>query len=475
MSNRNLVRKVSSLLAACMLSMSVMMPASVDARTHSHSSHSQSASSHSSARHASSRTSGHSSSRSGGRKRTEVAVSSRHHHKAAAEVAHGHHHHAVVAHTPRTRYAYPVSIFMLKPPEFERDALPPETADRIARAFQEGHADDVAARSLVRAGLVAYHPLHGGIFWRREPVKYIIIHSTETGIPLGAQRVIDSWGSAGRRHAGAQYVIDRDGMIIQAVDPDLATVHVNIFKTLPGINNDNSIGIEMCHTGHQNYPAEQRQSLVKLVAYLQDRYNVSDQNVITHRYAQQGDHTDPVNFDWEGFLAEKDHFRTRAIAYKMNKVRDDSTSWRPVNPPAQAGGPMIIEMAPAGTTRVTTTTRVTSVRTAPESRSAALQGGETGAASLLRGPIEMDPAVLEQIKAQQLKELNNTTDVKPRLLPANIPQTITAPPPAAPDSVSPASAPTSVPIAPRPVGTPQTQPSANPVNPAVPDVQVFVH
>src|SRR5262249_43334681 len=44
-----------------------------------------------------------------------------------------------------------------------------------------------------------------------------------------------------------------------------------------------------------------------------DRYHVLDENVITHRYAQQGDHTDPVNFDWDGFLSEKDVFRQQAM------------------------------------------------------------------------------------------------------------------------------------------------------------------
>jgi hypothetical protein len=212
---------------------------------------------------------------------------------------------------------------MLKPPDFEKTPFNTEVASQIQRSFNSGYADNNPARSLVRAGLVSYHPLHGGIFWRREPVKYIIMHSTETGVPQIAPRVIDSWGSMGRRHAGAQYVVDRDGTIYQAVDPDLATVHINIFKTLPGINNDNSIGIEMCHCGHQDYPYEQRQAVIKLVTYLQDRYKVDDENIITHRYAQQGDHTDPVYFDFEGFLAEKCRFRSKAIAYRVSKINSE--------------------------------------------------------------------------------------------------------------------------------------------------------
>jgi hypothetical protein len=213
---------------------------------------------------------------------------------------------------------------MMKPPSFDTSPLTPELSQKVIDSFHNGIAEKYPARSLVRSGLVTYHPLRGGIYWRREPVKYIIVHSTETGIPLTAIRVIESWSSMGRRHPGAQYVVERDGTIYQAVDPDLATVHVNIFKTRAGINNDNSIGIEMCHTGKQVYTKEQTESTIKLVSYLQDRYGVSDEFVTTHRWAQQGDHTDPVGFDWNGFLQSKYNFRRQAIANKLKKIEEDA-------------------------------------------------------------------------------------------------------------------------------------------------------
>lgn len=239
-----------------------------------------------------------------------------------------------VARAPKTRYAYPLDFFMMHPPSFDMTPLSERISARVTRSFEQGSAEAIPARMLVRAGLVKYHPLRGGIFFRREPVKYIVVHSTETGIPLNAVRVIESWSSMGRRHPGAQYVVDRDGSIYQAVDPDLGTVHVNIFKTLPGINNDNSIGIEMCHTGRQTYPPEQVRAVTRLVAYLQDRYAVGDDSVITHRYAQQGDHTDPVHFDWEGFLSNKNDFRRQSIAYKINKITEEALLWGKEDSPA---------------------------------------------------------------------------------------------------------------------------------------------
>jgi Negative regulator of beta-lactamase expression len=220
-------------------------------------------------------------------------------------------------------------MFLMKAPDFDQSPLPYEQASEIMRSFTNGTADQLPARMLVRAGAVKYHPMRGGIYWRREKIKHLIMHSTETGIPVSAVRVIESWSSGGRRHPGAQYVVDRDGTIYQAADPDLATVHINIFKTLPGINNDNSIGIEMNHTGRQEYPEVQLNAVHRLVNYLQARYNITDDNVITHRYAQQGDHTDPVAFDWSGFLWRKNRMRTEALAYKSKDIERNSSSWRP--------------------------------------------------------------------------------------------------------------------------------------------------
>lgn len=313
-------------LAASLLLVSVVVPEAEARHKASHSVRSSRASS--SARSSGrSRSSSRGSSRSSSRSRVSSRSSSRH-------VAHGRHHtaahrhHAVAHQAAKPRYAYPIGLFMRNAPAFDSSPFDDNLAGKIASAFDKGLADSYPARSLVRAGIVKYHPLHGGIFWRREPVKYIVMHSTETGVPVSAWRVIEGWNSMGIRHPGAQYVVERDGTIYQAVDPDLATVHVNIFKTLPGINNDNSIGIEINHTGSQGYPAAQLEAVNKLVVYLQHRYNVVDENIITHRYAQQGDHTDPVNFDWAGFIASKNSLRNQAIAYRENHIKDDARRWR---------------------------------------------------------------------------------------------------------------------------------------------------
>lgn len=293
-------------------------------------------------------------------------------------------------------------------PSFDKSPLDQRMSERIARAWDRGIADSYPARTLVRAGVVSYHPLRGGIYYRREPVKYIILHSTETGIPVSAVNVIEGWSSMGRRHPGAQYVVDRDGTIYQAVDPDLATVHVNIFKTLPGINNDNSIGIEMNHTGRQNYPAAQREAVSKLLAYLQQRYQVDNANVVTHRYAQQGDHTDPVNFDLDGFLAYKNHFQKQAIAYKVKGLEQEVKTWNAPDPSAST----MLQPHPAQKVEVlerpdkkvekTEKVKVEPLSTGEES----VRNVQPVNGLELKGPIEVDPSSASDLNQKENFEVD---------------------------------------------------------------------
>lgn len=302
---------------------------------------------------------------------------------------------------PKTRYAYPLTMFLWSAPHFDHTPLDDALKQKIRYAFLAGTADKYPARSLVRAELVEHYPLRGGIFYRRESVKYVIVHSTETGIPMGGKRVIDSWSSVGRRHAGAQYVVDRDGAIYQSVDPDLATVHVNIFKTLPGINNDNSVGIEMVHTGAQTYTPEQKASVIRLVSYLQDRYKVSDENVITHRYAQQGDHTDPVAFDWDRFLRDKASFRRQAVVAKMNDMVDEAGKWWNQNVPGAPIYQRLEKLLP------------TSKNTKPTLPANGVTPGPLlppVSASSLRGPIEVDPDTINIEDVVVVQECATTMD-----------------------------------------------------------------
>jgi len=77
----------------------------------------------------------------------------------------------------------------------------------------------------------------------------------------------------------------------------------------------------------QEYPEPQVASLTRLVTYLQGHYHVPDENVVTHRYAQQGDHTDPVNFQWERFIADKGFLQQKAAGLKVAVLNNQAINW----------------------------------------------------------------------------------------------------------------------------------------------------
>jgi hypothetical protein len=188
------------------------------------------------------------------------------------------------------------------------------------RAFMRGDAGQLGFDQLVNAGVFTVDPLHGSVFKRDASVKYIILHSTETGSPADAKRVIQSWNNRGLRHPGAQFVVDRDGTIYSTTNPDMATVHINIHKTLPGYSNDNSVGIEIVRAGKQVYTQPQLNSVIYLVTYLQGHYHVDDGNVTTHHHVQPSDRSDPVGFDLAAFQSAKRSFAISAIAHSGEGV-----------------------------------------------------------------------------------------------------------------------------------------------------------
>ena len=283
-----------------------------------------------------------------------------------------HHHKRCRSYAIARRYAYPMDLFLLQPPGFSSPPLPEQLALKLREDFDLGTAGEYPASALVQAGVVTCLPLHGGIFRRRQPVKYLIMHSTESGVPLDAPHIVNGWNSLGRRHAGAQYIVDRDGHIYQTVDPELATVHVNIFKTLPGINNDNSIGIEMVHAGSQQYTHEQLQSVIRLASYLLQRYQIEPENLITHRYAQRGDHTDPVAFDWNSFTAQVGKLNRKSVSKEMVAITQTGKELAKQQPKYGSGAVVAAETTETATVSASSKTLPATLPT-------------------LRGPIEIDP------------------------------------------------------------------------------------
>ena len=188
------------------------------------------------------------------------------------------------------------------------------TSAKVKRYFNNGQGARYSPSDLVRAGVFKHAPLRGGIHRRNtSTVSNLIIHSTETGSPADAPRVVKSWNRGGLSHAGAQYLVDRDGKIYQTVDPAYATVHVNTKRAQKGVNNDNSIGIEVVRSGKQKYTKTQLASLVRLVDYIKDRFPIS--NVYGHGQIQPSNRTDPVAFNWTKFNKDLTYLNASQTAY----------------------------------------------------------------------------------------------------------------------------------------------------------------
>lgn len=199
----------------------------------------------------------------------------------------------------------PPPEFMMEAPSFDKSPPPKNQAKVAAQKFARAQASCLSPTQLVRAGVFSYAPLHGGIYARRQKISHIIMHSTETVYPADALQIIHSWNERGLRHAGAQFIVNRTGVIYMTLDPSLACVHVEPTRTLFGVNNDNSVGVEIVHTGDQHYTAAQLASVERLVLYLQQRFHVARSEVLAHATVQPSDRRDPVDFNWRGFwLAE---------------------------------------------------------------------------------------------------------------------------------------------------------------------------
>ncbi|MBX9692565.1 MAG: peptidoglycan recognition protein family protein [Cyanobacteria bacterium] len=195
-------------------------------------------------------------------------------------------------------------------------------SSRIKSRFILGQAGRYSPEDLVRAKVFNHQPLVGGIHKRKSLISNLIIHSTETGSPCDGPCVIKSWNRGGASHPGTQYVVDRDGKIYQTVDPAYATAHVNISRTRKGVTNQNSIGIEIVRTGSQQYTATQMRSLVRLVAYIKDRYPIT--NIYGHGQIQPSNRTDPVAFDWGNFKTDLRYLDASETAYASDAKNKQS-------------------------------------------------------------------------------------------------------------------------------------------------------
>lgn len=195
--------------------------------------------------------------------------------------------------------------------------------------FKLGIARHLSPSQLTKDGVFISKPLEGSVFPRKHHVNFIVLHSTETAQPADARRVINSWNNRGDHgrihHPGSQFVVDRDGKIYSTCNPDKATIHVNDRLAHHGVKNDNAVGIEIVHAGHQQYTFAQKTSVMRLVTYLQDHYHVAENHIVTHGQIQPATRTDPVRFDITGFNERRRQFHHAAMAMENTHSRGNSS------------------------------------------------------------------------------------------------------------------------------------------------------
>jgi N-acetylmuramoyl-L-alanine amidase len=100
-------------------------------------------------------------------------------------------------------------------------------------------------------------PSHGGKFQR--PPTLLVIHWTAGS---SIQSALDSWSKSAAigKKVSAHYLIDGDGVVVEAVPPDTIAYHAGVSEFEGRVNcNDFSIGIELVNWG----PLTQRAGVAK--------------------------------------------------------------------------------------------------------------------------------------------------------------------------------------------------------------------
>jgi N-acetylmuramoyl-L-alanine amidase len=120
----------------------------------------------------------------------------------------------------------------------------------------------------------------------RPETRFIILHSTESRLPSALRTLSRGKVRLGRyltRGGHAHYLVARNGAIYRILDAKYWANHagVSMWNGLEDLS-DYSIGIEL--EGYHNLPFSQAQylSLKRLLAELQEKYEIEDRNVLEH-------------------------------------------------------------------------------------------------------------------------------------------------------------------------------------------------
>lgn len=142
---------------------------------------------------------------------------------------------------------------------------------------------------------------------------YITIHSTGNSKSTAQNERDYLTNPINTNSTGWHYVVG-DNIIIEAIPPTEIGYHAGDGRNGPG--NTKSIGIEMVETGNRDKVIK---NTIKLVKYLQDRFNITNDKVVRH-YDWTGKNC-PRILNKNGYWSEWIYFKT-LLRKEDNKMTD---------------------------------------------------------------------------------------------------------------------------------------------------------
>ena len=132
-------------------------------------------------------------------------------------------------------------------------------------------------------------------FGIRRP-NFVVIHHTAQN---SLDQTIKTFTLA-RTGVSANYVVSRDGKVVQMVNDYLRSQHAGLGKWGNDTDlNSSSIGIELDNNGSEAYAEAQINNLLGLLATLKKKYNIPTANFIGHADLAPKRKPDPNNFPWK--------------------------------------------------------------------------------------------------------------------------------------------------------------------------------
>ena len=132
-------------------------------------------------------------------------------------------------------------------------------------------------------------------------IKYIIIHYTNLpSTQASLKHLLNK-----RNKVSAHYLLDQKGKIYSLVNEKDIAWHAGISSwKADKLLNKNSIGIELQNTGtagnYEKFPNRQISQLEKLILELQNKYNISNANILGHSDISPDRKIDPgPKFPWQ--------------------------------------------------------------------------------------------------------------------------------------------------------------------------------